>query len=304
MVIELKNISSKEKMDLLQHAIAPRPIGLVSTIDKNGNPNLSPFSYFNLFSSNPPIVIFSPVRKIRNGGTKHTRENIYQVPEVVIHIVDFDMVQQVNLASAEFEKDVNEFDKAGFSPEPATMVRPLMVKESPVKLECKIKQIKPLGDKGGAGTLIICEVLVMHIHEKILNAEGKIDQRKLQHVARLGADWYCKISEENLFKIPKPQNNLPMGIDNLPEFIVRSNYLTGNHLALLAGVPQAPERDSAFRDERLEALLLYLKGQALSEKLHEYAKELMEDNKIAEAWQVLLRQSAAVQNNNASAHAI
>src|ERR1017187_5034866 len=160
MIIDLKNISIKDKMDLLQSAIAPRPIGLVSTIDKDGNPNLAPFSYFNLFSASPPIVIFSPLKKVRNNESKHSRENIYEVPEAVIHIVDYEMVHQTNLASAEYPKNTNEFFKAGFTPIAATMVRPLMIKESPVKLECKIKQIKPLGEKGGAGTLVICEVLV------------------------------------------------------------------------------------------------------------------------------------------------
>jgi|ERR1700722_10227175 len=291
MIIGLKNIPTKDKMDWLQHAIAPRPIGLVSTIDKDGNPNLAPFSYFNLFSSNPPIVIFSPVRKVRNDETKHSRENIYDIPEAVIHIVDYDMVHQTNLASAEYPKNENEFIKAGFTPEPATEVRPLMVKESPIKLECKIKQIKPLGEKGGAGTLIICEVLVMHVDEKILDANNKIDQQKIHHVARLGGDWYTKISSDNLFKISKPNNNLPMGIDALPEFIRHSNYLTGNQLARLASLAEVQEIDHGFCDERLEALLMYMKGESLSKKLHEYARELMEENNIEAAWQVLLRQN-------------
>jgi flavin reductase (DIM6/NTAB) family NADH-FMN oxidoreductase RutF len=278
MIIDLKNIAVKDKMDLLQSAIAPRPIGLVSTIDKDGNPNLAPFSYFNLFSANPPIVIFSPSRKLRNNETKHSRENIYEVPEAVIHIVDHNMVHQTNLASAKFPKGVDEFVKAGFTPEKATIVRPLMVKESPVKLECKIKQIKPLGDKGGAGTLVICEVLVMHVDEKILDANKKIDQQKIHHVARLGGDWYAKISSDNLFTMSKPTNNLPMGIDMLPDFIRHSDQLTGNQLARLAGLAKLPEKDPAFRDERLEALTKYLKGESLSKKLHEYARELMDEN--------------------------
>jgi flavin reductase (DIM6/NTAB) family NADH-FMN oxidoreductase RutF len=291
MIIDLKNISIKDKMEFLQSAIAPRPIGLVSTIDKDGNPNLAPFSYFNLFSANPPIVIFSPLRRVRNNGTKHSRENIYEVPEAVIHIVDYDMVHQTNLASAEYPNNVNEFIKAGFTPMSATVVGPLMIKESPIKLECKVKQIKPLGEIGGAGTLIICEVLVMHIDEKILDADNKIDQQKIDLVARLGGDWYCKISKENLFKISKPTNDLPMGIDALPEFIRHSDHLTGNQLARLASLAKLPERDHAFHDERLDALVKYLKGESLSKKLHEYARELMEENKIEAAWQVLLRQN-------------
>jgi flavin reductase (DIM6/NTAB) family NADH-FMN oxidoreductase RutF len=291
MIIELKDISLKDKMDFLQAAIAPRPIGLVSTIDKDGNSNLAPFSYFNLFSASPPIIIFSPLRKVRNNETKHSRENIYEVPEAVIHIVDYDMVHQTNLSSTEYPKHINEFLKAGFTPEPATRVSPLMVKESPIKLECKVKQIKPLGEKGGAGTLIICEVLVMHIHEKILDGNNKIDQQKIHHVARLGGDWYAKISCDNLFKITKPINDLPMGIDALPEFIRHSDHLTGNQLARLASLAKLPAKDPAFRDERLEALTKYLKDESLSKKLHEYARELMEENKIEAAWQVLLRQN-------------
>jgi flavin reductase (DIM6/NTAB) family NADH-FMN oxidoreductase RutF len=303
MIIDLKNICTKDKMDFLQHAIAPRPIGLVSTIDRQGNPNLSPFSYFNLFSANPPIVIFSTLRKLRNGETKDSQENIYEVPEAVIHIVDYEMVHQANLAGVEYPKDINEFIKAGFTAQPATLVRPPMVKESPVRLECKVKQLKPLGQKAGAGALIICEVLVMHIDERILNEKGRIDQEKLHHVARLGGDWYCHITPENLFKISKPKNNPAMGIDALPEFIVRSNYLTGNHLAMLASLKELPQVDEAFRDERLEALLIYLKGESLSAKLHEYAKELMVDRNIEEAWQVLLRHPANPENKP-SLHAL
>ena len=196
--IILKDIEPADVQNYLQHAIAPRPICFASTIDKEGNINLSPFSFFNLFSSNPPIVIFSPARRVRDNSTKHTLQNVLEVPEVVINIVDYDMVQQTSLASCEFAKGINEFEKVGFTMQPATVVQPPMVRESKIKLECKIIEVKPLGTQGGAGNLIIAEVLVMHIDESILNAEGKIDQAKMHHVARLGGDWYCRVDETNL----------------------------------------------------------------------------------------------------------
>src|SRR5258705_8476873 len=204
MILDLKDLKPAERQHYLLHVVAPRPICFASTIDKEGNVNLSPFSFFNLFSYNPPIVIFSPSRRGRDNTTKHTLQNVLEVPEVVINIVDYDMVQQTSLASCEFVKGCNEFEKAGFTMEAATIIKPPMVKESKIKLECKVNEVKPLGTEGGAGNLIIAEVLVMHIDEGILNAEGKIDQTKIHHVARLGGDWYCKVDATNLFKVEKP----------------------------------------------------------------------------------------------------
>ena len=204
MIINLKDLKPLDAQNYLQHAIAPRPICFASTIDAEGNINLSPFSFFNLFSSNPPIVIFSPARRVRDNTTKHTLQNVLEVPEVVINIVDYTIVQQTSLASCEFEKGTNEFEKAGFTMEASTQVKPPMVKESKIKLECKVIEVKPLGTQGGAGNLVIAEVLVMHIDDSILNAENKIDQTKLNLVARLGGDWYCKVNESNLFKVEKP----------------------------------------------------------------------------------------------------
>jgi len=204
MIIDLAELNPMQKQQWLQHAVAPRPICFASTIDKEGNVNLSPFSFFNLFSSNPPVVVFSPARRVRDNTTKHTLQNVMEVSEVVINIVDYDMVQQVSLSSCEFPKEMNEFVKAGFTQEAATIVKPPMVKESKVKMECKVLEVKPLGTEGGAGNLVICEVLKMHIDESVLNDEKTmIDQRKLHHVARLGGDWYCKVDESNLFHVEK-----------------------------------------------------------------------------------------------------
>ena len=288
--IDLKRIKPADVQNYLQHAIAPRPICFASTVDKAGNVNLSPFSFFNLFSSNPPIVVFSPARRVRDNTSKHTLQNVLEVPEVVINIVDYDMVQQTSLASCEFPKGTNEFIKAGFTEEKATMIAPPLVKESKVKLECKVLEVKPLGTEGGAGNLVICEVLCMHIDESILDENGKIDQAKLHHVARLGGDWYCKVDETNLFKVAKPNMQLGIGIDNLPKTIRASTILTANNLGQLANVHEMPFVDPAFDDDKLKNIIQYfsINPAEMDTELHRYAKELLDTGKIAEAWQVLL----------------
>jgi flavin reductase (DIM6/NTAB) family NADH-FMN oxidoreductase RutF len=291
MTIDLAELNPMQKQQWLQHAVAPRPICFASTIDKDGNVNLSPFSFFNLFSSNPPVVVFSPARRVRDNTTKHTLQNITEVPEVVINIVDNDMVQQVSLSSCEFPKEVNEFVKAGFTQEAATVVQPPMVKESKVKMECKVLEVKPLGTEGGAGNLVICEVLKMHVDDSILNEEKTmIDQRKLNHVARLGGDWYCKVDESNLFHVEKPNTKLGIGIDALPETIRNSKTLTGNNLGQLANVHNYPAVDNTFEDEKLKNIIQYfsLNVEEMDKELHKYAKELLDAGKIKEAWQVLL----------------
>lgn len=290
LTIHLKDIKPSDAQNYLQHAIAPRPICFASTIDKAGNVNLSPFSFFNLFSSNPPVVIFSPARRVRDNTTKHTLENVLEVPEVVINMVDYDMVQQTSLASCEYPKGSNEFIKAGFTEEKATLVAPPMVKESKIKLECKVLEVKPLGTSGGAGNLVICEVLCMHIDESILDAENKIDQAKMHHVARLGGDWYSKVDETNLFKVAKPNTQLGIGIDALPESIRKSPVLTGNNLGQLANVHQMPFIDPAFTDDKLKNIIQYfsLNPDEMDKELHRYAKELLDAGKVNEAWQVLL----------------
>ena len=290
MILDLKDLKPSEKQYYLQHVIGPRPICFASTINKAGHVNLSPFSFFNLFSSNPPIVVFSPGRRIRNNTTKHTLENVLEVPEVVVNIVTYDMVQQVSLASCEFPDTVNEFKKAGFTEELATLVKPPMVKESKVKMECKVLEVKPLGTEGGAGNLVICEVLKMHIDDSLLNEGKKIDQRKIHHVARLGGDWYCKVDESNLFIVPKPNTEIGIGVDSLPDSIRNSKILTGNDLGMLANVSELPVIDPSFDDKHLKDIIQYygVNPDEMEKELHSYAKKLLEESKVNEAWQVLL----------------
>ena len=290
MTFDLNDLKPAEKQYYLQHIIAPRPICFASTIDKVGHVNLSPFSFFNLFSSNPPVVIFSPARRIRDNTTKHTLQNILEVPEVVINIVTYDMVQQTSLASCEFPKGENEFIKAGFTPIPATLVKPPMVKESKAKLECKVLEVKPLGTEGGAGNLIICEILRLHMDDSLLDESKKMDQRKINHVARLGGDWYCQVNEQNLFQVEKPNTQLGIGIDVLPENIRSSNILSGNDLGRLANVQEMPVIDPAFDDDHLRQIIQYynLNPDEMEKELHLYAKKLLIGGKVSEAWQVLL----------------
>ncbi len=291
MKIELAELPIMQRQAWLQHAIAPRPICFASTIDKQGNVNLSPFSFFNLFSTNPPIVIFSPARRGRDNTTKHTLENVLEVPECVINIVDYSMVQQMSLSSCEYPKGTDEFTKAGFTKEAATKVAPPMVKEAKIKLECKINEVKSLGEEGGAGQLVIAEVLCMHIDDSILNEAGNmIDQTKLELVARLGGDWYCRVSTDNLFKVAKPNTALGIGIDALPDSIKSSSFLTGNHLGQLANVHELPSIDPAFSDDRLKNIIQYygLTPNEMEQELHKYAVELLNQEKVQEAWQILL----------------
>lgn len=290
MHLDLGKLSISEKQNYLQHAIAPRPICFASTVDAGGNVNLSPFSFFNLFSINPPIVIFSPSRRGRDASVKHTYENVLQTPEVVINIVDYEMVQQMSLTSCEFPKEINEFHKAGFTEEPASMVRPPMVKESKVKLECKVIEVRSLGEQGGAGNLIICEVLYMHIDESLLNENRMIDQTKLHHVARLGGDWYCRVDESNLFKVEKPSVKLGVGVDALPPSVRASKILSGNDLGLLANVHELPEIDTSYDDEHLRQIVQYysVDPEEMEKEIHMYAKKLLSEGKVKQAWQVLL----------------
>jgi flavin reductase (DIM6/NTAB) family NADH-FMN oxidoreductase RutF len=290
LTLNLQNLSPADIQNYLQHAVAPRPIAFASTIDIDGKVNLSPFSFFNLFSSNPPIVIFSPARRVRDNTTKHTLQNVLAVPEVVINIVDYDMVQQTSLASCEFAKGENEFIKAGFTAEKATLVKPPMVKESKIKLECKVLEVKALGNDGGAGNLVICEVLNMHIDESILDENKKIDQTKLKHVARLGADWYCKVDETNLFKVAKPNTLLGIGIDNLPAAIRNSKILSGNHLGQLANVHDMPIVDPAFENDALKQIVQYynLDPKEMEEETHRLATKFLNEGNVNDAWQILL----------------
>lgn len=290
MILELKNLTAVQKQNYLQHAIAPRPVCFASTIDKQGQVNLSPFSFFNMFSTQPPIVIFSPSRRVRDNTVKHTLENVLEVPEVVINIVDYDIIQQASLASCEYPKGTDEFIKAGFTPEPATTVKPPMVKESKIKLECMVHEVKSLGTEGGAGNLVICEVMMMHIDDSILDEKGFIDQRKIHHIARLGGDWYCKVDESNLFQIEKPNVKLGIGIDALPLPIRNSNILSGNNLGQLANIHDLPVIDPAFHDDKLKNIIQYysINPEEMEKELHLYAKQLLDSGNVAAAWQILL----------------
>lgn len=290
MIFEIEDLNPVEKQYYLQHVIAPRPVCFASTIDRDGIVNLSPFSFFNLFSTNPAIVIFSPSRRIRDNTTKHTLQNVLEVPEVVINIVTYDMVQQVSLASCEFPKGVNEFIKAGFTPEPATRVKPPMVKESKVKLECKVNEVKPLGSEGGAGNLVICEVLCIHINDALLDENKKMDQRKINHIARLGADWYCVVNDQNLFQVQKPNTRIGIGIDALPDDIRHSSILSGNNLGQLANVDELPAIDPSYEDDHLKQIIQYygVNPDEMEKELQLYARQLLDSGKVKEAWQVLL----------------
>jgi flavin reductase (DIM6/NTAB) family NADH-FMN oxidoreductase RutF len=290
LTLNLNELSVMDAQSYLQHAVAPRPIAFASTIDEEGNVNLSPFSFFNLFSSNPPIVIFSPARRARDNSTKHTLQNVIAVPEVVINIVDYNMVQQMSLASCEYGKGINEFTKAGLTMQPATTVKVPMVKESKIKLECKVIEVKPLGQNAGAGNLVIAEVLHMHIDESILDENNKIDQTKINHVARLGGDWYTKVDTNNLFKVAKPNTQLGIGVDALPNAIKNSAVLTGNHLGQLANVHELPQINPAFENEVLTKIVQYynLNPTEMEKEIHTLAANLLQQNNVDDAWQVLL----------------
>ena len=288
--ILLKDISTIEVSNFLHYAIAPRPICFASTIDRKGNVNLSPFSFFNLFSTHPPVIIFSPARRVRDNTTKHTLQNILEVPEVAVNIVSYAMVQQVSLSSCEYPTGTNEFIKAGFTKEPSQIIKPPRVKESPVQMECKVLEVKSLGKKGGAGNLVIAEIILMHINENILAKDGKIDQQKLDLAARLGGNLYARINSANIFEVKKPNTELGIGIDSLPASIKGSKILTGNHLGQLANVTELPFVEPSFEDDKLKNIFQYysIEPDEMEKELHLYAAELLNEGKVHEAWQVLL----------------
>lgn len=292
MILDLNALSPVERQGYLNAAVAPRPICFASTIDLSGQVNLSPFSFFNLFSTTPPVLIFSPSRRVRDNTTKHTWLNVLEVPEVVINVVDYPMVRQVSLSSCDYPKEVSEFAKAGFTEEPATLVRPPMVKESKVRFECRVIDTRPLGDLPGSGNLVLCEPLRMHVDDSILDPRThRIDQRLLRLVARLGEDWYCSVDPANLFRVEKPNAHLGIGIDGLPPAIRGSRTLTGNHLGQLGNVRALPEADPSYQDERLQEIFRCYPGYCteMETELHVYAAALLEAGKVTEAWQVLVR---------------
>ncbi len=288
--ILLKDIKTSDVSNYLQYAIAPRPICFASTVDAKGNVNLSPFSFFNLFSTNPPVIIFSPARRIRDNITKHTLQNILEVPEVAVNIVSYDMIQQVSLSSCEYPKEVDEFIKAGFTKEPSQLIKPPRVKESPVQMECKVIEVKSLGNDGGAGNLVIAEIIMIHIHENILNDDGNIDQRKLDLACRLGGNWYGRVNSNNIFEVKKPNIELGIGIDALPVSIKNSKILTGNNLGQLANVNEMPSIEPSYEDDKLKNIFQYysIEPEEMEKELHLYAADLLNEGKVHEAWQVLL----------------
>lgn len=279
--------------DLIKYAIAPRPICFASTQDKEGNVNLSPFSYFNLVSHNPPICLFSPLRRMRDGSTKHTLENLEEVPELVINIVNYALVQQQSLASTEYERGVNEFVKAGLSMQASDLVAPPRVAESPIQLECKVREIISLGDGPGHGQLVLAEVIRMHVDEDVMTDEGKIDQQKLDLVARMGGDWYCRANAHNIFEVPKPLRNKGIGVDQLPEHIRHSSVLTGNHLGLLGNVEHLPDQEEAEElliDVEVKEVMDAFIGDESSRRthLHQLAAKYLDKGDIGRAWKILL----------------
>jgi flavin reductase (DIM6/NTAB) family NADH-FMN oxidoreductase RutF len=282
-----KELKIAQMHSYLLSAVAPRPIAFASTIDKDGNPNLSPFSFFNIFSANPPIAIFSPARSGRTGATKHTYDNIKEVPEVVINIVNYNLVQQASLSSIEYPKGVNEFVKAGLTPLQSEMVKPFRVKESPVQLECKVKQVIELGAEGGAGNLIICEVVLMHVASEVLDANNAIDVNKIDLVARMGGNYYCRASGNAVFEIAKPLSTIGIGVDAIPLSIRNSKILTGNNLGQLGNTEKLPTAEEISEYKKNILHLLDNKIE-MEQKIHQHAKQLLADNKVFDAWKTLL----------------
>ncbi len=286
MIINPKDLPTPRLQAYLQGAVSPRPIALASTVDKEGTVNLSPFSFFNLFSMNPPILIFSPSRRVRDNSTKHTLQNVLEVPEVVINIVSYSMVEQVSLASCDFPKGTNEFMKSGFTEVASIQVKPPRVAESLVSFECKVNQVIPLGQEGGAGNLVICEVMLMHIADEVLNSEGVIDPNKLDSVARMGQDYYCRASGENVFVVPKPNTKVGVGVDQIPVHIRNSTVLTGNDLGRLGNIEKLPTENEV---ELFQSSTVWIDASKIGiEELHRLAKEYLNEGKIEDAWKVLL----------------
>ncbi|WP_053992726.1 flavin reductase family protein [Mangrovimonas sp. TPBH4] len=282
-----KDMSTAKVHGYLLSAVAPRPIAFASTIDEEGNPNLSPFSFFNVFSANPPILIFSPARRVRDNTVKHTLENVEAVREVVINVVNYDLVQQTSLSSTEYAKGVNEFEKAGLTMLKSDIVKPFRVAESPVQFECKVNDIVKLGDEGGAGNLVICEVVKFHVSEEVLDEEQRIDQEKLDLVARAGGSYYNR-AKSGFFEIPKPLQTLGIGVDALPEEVKNSMILTGNDLGMLGNVEQLPSaQDIAAFVEDISERYPNITSMTHREK-HKLAQNYLSYGDVASAWKLLL----------------
>lgn len=282
-----KDITTPQLQAYLQGAVAPRPIAFASTINEKGVPNLSPFSFFNIFSANPPILVFSPSRRVRDNTTKHTLENVLATKEVVINVVNYDIVQQTSLASTEYGDGVNEFEKAGLTALASDLVKPFRVAESPVQLECKVNDVIALGTEGGAGNLVICEIVKVHINEEILDEKGGIDQHKIDLVSRLGGNWYSR-SNMGLFEVPKPLVTLGVGVDTIPDYIKKDPFFTGNDLGMLGNIESLPsdEEIAIFVQENFTVKAVLSADDRL--KVNQLAKEYLEKQDILSAWKVLL----------------
>lgn len=292
LTLDPKDLPIPKLHGYLLGAVGPRPIAFASTIDENGVNNLSPFSFFNVFSAAPPILIFSPARNGRTNTTKDTYNNVKAIPEVVINIVNYDILHQMSLSSSPYAPGVDEFVKAGLTPIASETIRPMRVQEAPVQFECKVNQVIELGDQGGAGNLVICEVTKIHIHEEILGEDGMIDQHKINLVARMGGNWYCHANEASMFEVTKPLTTIGIGFDQLPEDIKASSVLTANDLAQLAGIAALPNETDVNDYKLLELSDFFLSLEdepaQLEQALHNKAKELLIENKLEEAWMTLL----------------
>lgn len=282
-----KDLTTGRLHGYLLSAVAPRPIAFASTIDKDGKPNLSPFSFFNVFSANPPVLIFSPARRVRDNTTKHTLENVEDVSEVVINVVNYDIVHQMSLSSTEYPEGVNEFEKAGLTMLPSEEVKPFRVAESPIQMECKVNEVVKLGTEGGAGNLVICEVVKLHISEEVLNEDDTINQEALDLVARAGGSYYSR-AKSGFFEIPKPLKTMGIGVDNLPDHVKNSMILTGNDLGMLANVDVLPSNDDVEQfvndiSERYPEI----KSSTHREK-HKLARNYLSYGDVESAWKLLL----------------
>lgn len=284
--IDPKEVSTAKLHGYLLGAVGPRPIAFASTMDKEGNPNLSPFSFFNVFSANPPILIFSPARRGRDNTVKHTYNNVKATKEVVINIVNYDMVQQMSLSSTEYADGVNEFTKAGFGMLKSDLIKPFRVSESPVQMECLVKDVIELGSEGGAGNLVICEVVKVHVKEEILDESGSIDQHKIDQVARMGGNWYTR-AIKGMFEVPKPLSTLGIGVDNIPAEILKSKILTGNDFGKLGNVENVPtlEEIKAFAENEDIAVII---AESDTDRIHKKAQEYLEQDDTSSAWKLLL----------------
>ena len=285
--IDVKSLNPMQIQGYLQGAVAPRPIAFASTIDANGVSNLSPFSFFNVFSSNPPILIFSPARRVRDNSVKHTLVNCQQTKQVVINIVNYAIVQQMSLSSTEYGDGIDEFLKSGLTPIASDLIKPFRVKESPVQFECVVNEVIALGTEGGAGNLIICEVVKIHIDEAVLDAKGAIDPIKIDLVSRMGANWYSR-AKEGLFEVEKPVASLGIGVDVIPDFIKKSTIFDGNDLGKLGNIEALPsfEEIDIFVNQNL--LVKGVLSAADEIKVHRKAKEYLDNNEVLSAWKVLL----------------